>query len=304
MPPKMKMKITINLGASAAAAAQPPEAAIPLASTAETVSVIKRERDECDSDELELSAKRLKQDHPLILAKQESSDDDAPMAVKPLMREQPWLSDAFALLDVMDAKDELRFFCGDSGLQGVSISHVRAQLKEARYDSFEDFLKSLRLVYTRAEEYGGDVYKQSLKLLEILDKIIMHLISSSVALKQESDHMSASGFEVDPSGSEGDASDAPSDADEDFQEQKQNEIDWAQLSDDDEEDLPRARSCSAFRDKYENHVDHAQRPFWVCLMVRLLFVGLFFVSDWFYIGFCILKDDFFSKVASCVVFLS
>ena len=213
-----------------------------------------------------MHAKRLKQEYPPFVTKQESSDDDAPMAVKPPMQEQHWLSDAFQLLDFMDAKDELKFFCADSGMNDANLFRVRAQLKEGKYDSFDNFLISLRSVYKGAEGYGGDAYKQSVKLLEILDKLIMHLSSSSVELKQESDHMSASGFEIDPSGSEGDASDAHSD--EDFQEQKQNEIEWA--SDDDEEDLPRARSCLTFQDKYENHADHAQRPFWVCLTVRLL----------------------------------
>lgn len=264
MPPKMK--IAINLAGAAAPSVPAPEAPVPSSVTTGTGIVVKRERDgEPDHEALEpISAKRPKQEIPPIVAVKpgpESSDDDAPMEVQP---SKPWLADAFDLLDVMDSLDELGFFRGKTGPQEASVLLVRAQLRKGKYDSFDNFLASLKLVYKSAERYGADAYKQASKLLESLDRMVQSLCGSVADVKQEPDQMSASGIEDDDSVSDGDASAVN---DEEYKEQLKNEIDGA--SDDDDEELPRVRSGSAFRDKYDNHPDHAQRPFWVCLMVRL-----------------------------------
>jgi hypothetical protein len=72
----------------------------------------------------------------------------------------------------------------------------------------------------------------------------------------------ASNFEGGASDSEADALDTQSD--QDFLEHWHNERDFAS---DEEDDVHGIRSCLTFQDRYENHEDHAQRPFWVCLMV-------------------------------------
>lgn len=280
MPPKMK--IAINLAGAAAPSVPAPEAPVPSPVTTATGIVVKRERDgELDHETLEpISAKRPKQESPPLVTvkpEPESSDDDAPMEVHP---SKPWLTDAFDLLDIMDSHDELGFFRGKTGPQEASVPLVRAQLRKGKYDSFDHFLASLKSVYKSAERYGADAYKQASKLLESLDRMVQSLCSSVADVKQETDHMSASGIEDDASVSDGDASAVN---EEEYNEQLKNEIEG--VSDDEEEELPRIRSCSVFRDKYENHADHAQRPFWVCLMVRFfcfLWVGspllLFFTS--------------------------
>ncbi len=271
MPPKMK--IAINLAGAAAPSVPAPEAPVPSPVTTGTGIVVKRERDgERDHEALEpISAKRPKQESPPLVTvkpEPESSDDDAPMEVQP---SKPWLTDAFDLLDIMDSHDELGFFRGKTGPQEASILLVRAQLRKGKYDSFDHFLGSLKLVYKSAERYGADAYKQASKLLETLDRMVQSLCSSVADVKQETDQMSASGIEDDASVSDGDASAVN---EEEYMEQLKNEIEGA--SDDEDEELPRIRSCSVFRDKYENHADHAQRPFWVCLMVRFfcIFCGL------------------------------
>jgi hypothetical protein len=276
------MKIAINLAGAAAPSVPAPEAPVPSPVTTATGIVVKRERDgELDHETLEpINAKRPKQESPPLVTvkpEPESSDDDAPMEVHP---SKPWLTDAFDLLDIMDSHDELGFFRGKTGPQEASVPLVRAQLRKGKYDSFDHFLASLKSVYKSAERYGADAYKQASKLLESLDRMVQSLCSSVADVKQETDQMSASGIEDDASVSDGDASAVN---EEEYNEQLKNEIEG--VSDDEEEELPRIRSCSVFRDKYENHADHAQRPFWVCLMVRFfcfLWVGspllLFFTS--------------------------
>ena len=41
----------------------------------------------------------------------------------------------------------------------------------------------------------------------------------------------------------------------------------AASEDEDDRERPRTSVSSTFQDKYDNHSDHAHRPFWVCLMV-------------------------------------
>ena len=172
-----KMKIVINslgaAGAAAAAALPVPEAHNTLASAIETCSVVKLDRDENDDSGLvkrervehddvgfeSKNVKRSKQEGVLSSIKKdetELSDDDAPMQVN------TWLSDAHKVLDFMDKKDELRFFCGDSVPKESNISFVRSQLRSGAYESFEDFLTSLNSVYSSAQRHGGDAHKQAL----------------------------------------------------------------------------------------------------------------------------------------------
>jgi hypothetical protein len=284
MPPK-KIKIAINIGGAAAAAVAPAalDSSIPLTSASEAGGSNKRDRvDEVDEDGAEsLNTKRYKLESQLVVSVKAEpkieEDDDGPLvnvfrAPEPKW-EQSWRVKASELLDFMDSQDKLDFFRTRCASGEASVALVRAQLGDGAYDSFDCFVSSLRHVYKSAEQYvGTDVHKQSLKLLEILDEQIKTL-NDSIACVQSgrvSDKLPAA------EGEDNSESEANSDDDEPMvvntKEEMQAEIDYYKETfseDEDERERPRTSVSSTFQDKYENHSDHAHRPFWVCLMVSV-----------------------------------
>jgi hypothetical protein len=298
MPPKMK--ISINLGSAAAAAVTPAlTSSIPNDAATEAASSMKRDReDEQHDDEGPVMTKRFKQESvPLVtVIKQESIPSvtikDEPVAEddihQPLFDaaifsavdqkcKRSWLSEADELLHFMEMQDKLNFFLDPSSAGQPSVSLVRAQLGDGIFDTFADFVNSLRHVYLNAEKYvGTDVHKQSLKLLEILDKKLQKLPAAVVGVKDEfvSEHLSSTGSEDEAGPAQESDDDAPIDvkfvSKEDLMDDVKYTKETAFSDDDDDDEQPRARLRLTFQDKYENHPDHADRPFWVCLMVRLL----------------------------------
>jgi hypothetical protein len=287
MPPKMK--ITINLGSAAPAAVAPaPMASIPIGAAVEAVTSMKRDRDDERDDEgpAPMSLKRFKQESvPAVTVKEEPvAEDDmyqplvdaAQSSVTERKRERPWVSEAEDLLEFMDLQDNLNFFRVPSAPGECSVSLVREQLGNGTYDSFDDFLISLRLVYHSAEKYiGTDVYKQSLKLLESLDTKLKSLPGPVAGVKEERVHEQLSsadnGDDAVPQIESDD--DAPIDvkfiSKEDLMDDVRYTKETAASDDDDDDEQRRVRLRSSFQDKYENHPDHSHRPFWVCLMVCL-----------------------------------
>jgi hypothetical protein len=287
MPPKIK--ISINLaGAAPAAVAPAPMASIPIEAAVEAVTSMKRDRDDERHDEgpAPMSLKRFKQESvPAITVKDEPvAEDDmyqplvdaAQFSVTERKWERPWVSEAEELLDFMDLQDNLNFFRVPSAPGQCSVSLVRAQLGDGIYDSFDDFLDSLRLVYRSADKYiGTDVYKQSLKLLESLDTKLKSLSGPVAGVKEERAHeqlsFADSGDDAGPAIESDD--DAPIDvkfiSKEDLMDDVRYTKETAASDDDDDDEQRRVLLRSSFQDKYENHPDHAHRPFWVCLMVCL-----------------------------------
>lgn len=272
------MKISINLGSAAVPAVSP--ASIPVETPIDAASSSKRDRDdECDNEGPVLtSLKRIKQESsPSVTVKVEpvaEEDMHQPLydssrsSLVAYKRDQPWLSEAQELLKIMDTQDKLKFFCYSSLPGQPSLSLVRAQLDDGIFDSFEDFASSLRLVYQSAEKYvGTDVHKQSLRLLEFLESNLQSLPAVVEGVKDEP--VSLSGDEEVPDVESDD--DAPIDvkfiSKEDLIDDIKYTKETAVSDDDDDDDQPQSRLRLTFQDKYENHPDHADRPFWVCLMV-------------------------------------
>jgi hypothetical protein len=280
MPPKMK--ISINLGGAAAPAIAPTStASVPIDAPIEVGNSMKRDRQDEGDDEgpVLASLKRIKQEVvPPVTVKDEPISEDGMQqpsfdAASVLERkdEQPWRSEAEELLQFMELQDKLNFFRNPSAPGLRSVSLVRAQLGDGIFDSFADFVNCLRHVYQSAENYiGTDVHKQSLKLLESLERKLQSSSDSVASVKVELKLFSA-GSEDENGPAEESDDDAPIDVKFISKEDLMDDVKYTKetaFSDDDEDEQPLSRLRSTFQDKYENHPDHADRPFWVCLMVR------------------------------------
>lgn len=278
MPPK-RIKIAMNAGgASAAAVARESLDSIPGAKETGRSSKRVLEYEGIKRGRESLNGKRSKQESQLnvnVMAEPKSREDDASQMVNIFLapqreREQPWRAKATELLDFMDLQDKSNLYRTHAS-EEAGVALVRARVGHGMYDSFEDFVTSLRLVYESSEQYvGTDLRQQSLKLLERLNCKIKVLNDSSAALRSHpiSDQLACG---ADHSGSA-----ASVDDDErmflNTREEMQSEIDYFRdgaSEDEDDRELPRRSVCSTFEDKYEYHSDHDHRPFFVCLMVSL-----------------------------------
>jgi len=275
MPPKMK--ISINLGGAAA-----PQANAPLEVAAETGSSIKRERDDEAPESANVKRSRQESLHAVAVKAEPKSEDEmgAPLveaescSVAELKFELPWHVQAANLLNFMDSHDKFEFFrhaVHFGGEEGHSIARVRAQLDSGVHASFDSFLSSLMLVYRNAERHHGtDVHRQSVKLLHLLQNEIQSISHALVpAVKEEPvTNQQSAGSDNDENSDD----DAPLvDSHYVTKEEIKDELSYIKecgfSDDDDDAEQPRTSRRSNFQDKYENHPDHAHRPFWVCLMV-------------------------------------
>jgi hypothetical protein len=274
-------------------------------STNEPCISLKRDRDDDMANEVQdsfssshsanINPKRVKQDCslPVALVKAEPDSPDGMNCLSiPETKflgaipkyEQPWYPEAIDLLDFMDSQDKYGFFRAEPGSpsNAASVSFARAQLESGAYDSFDDFAASLSCIYKSAERhFGTDVHKQSIKLLEILENKIQGRMHESVSCsKQElsSKELSEASEKFDVKDGESKSDDDAVLVDEiDFREREEMRLEDVKfqkscISDDesDYEQLPQSSLRASFVDKYENHPDHAERPFWVCLMVCLV----------------------------------